>query len=525
MTDRLGVGVRQSLDSRDVPGTRGCWLWPSWFIALLVVSGVQMATLTITPLNGKDGAQIVECGRVLLDSRSDWSFNWSPQNRPLPPSLSYVGPAIQECAFRLFSGTASAFWPRLFSLAGALVAATLALGWLLARSTKPLFAWLLSMAFLLDPNFVEGYRGARVDGWALALCFGAAWLLTKRDNEVRPAWADFTAGAMAGTAFMVWPTSPILYPLLMVQFASSHYTRSASHRGYGLVVSRAAIAALGGGIAVALLLIPVRNQLPAILGALHWHYATNLELGHTHDPFSINAARYLSVFALSPFIPLLAIPSVLHSKNRLLGIATLVCMILLLGTRVDVNRVVYILPYLLGLASSNFAASELPGGRRYFRHALTAVLMCALLWCVGLSLVVRTLNAWPLRSSRDPQSLVRAGTDEIGRGPYRVFVQPYEFYYAGRRLGWRMYHPVGGADIKSDESRRLLREVDYALLTVTPDSEDLKVLTESGLERKSVLLSQQKQAPVRLLGVTVSSSGAVYGPYTLYARRVHSGGE
>src|SRR5262245_49920557 len=109
-------------------------LWKCWAIVLGVIGFIHVLTLDLSPPLWMDEAQIIEHGRLLpFDSDSAWSMNWwSAANRPIL-LWSYLGPALQETAFRMTRPLSTA--PRLASLAGAMAAATVLLGWLLAMKT------------------------------------------------------------------------------------------------------------------------------------------------------------------------------------------------------------------------------------------------------------------------------------------------------------------------------------------------------------------------------------------------------
>src|SRR5437763_668842 len=98
-------------------------IWVSWLIILSAVSLIHLLTLTISPTLWVDEAQIIEHGRLIFfDPHSSWSVNWwTAANRPIQ-FWSYLGPALQEAAFRMTMPLSSG--PRIASLLGAMIAAT-----------------------------------------------------------------------------------------------------------------------------------------------------------------------------------------------------------------------------------------------------------------------------------------------------------------------------------------------------------------------------------------------------------------
>ena len=108
----------------------GRGLWVCWLIVLIAVYLIHLLTFKISPPLWLDEAQIIEHGRLIpFEPHSEWSMNWwYTANRPIL-LWSYLGPALQEMAFRVTSPLPSG--PRMVSLFGAMIAATASVGWLL----------------------------------------------------------------------------------------------------------------------------------------------------------------------------------------------------------------------------------------------------------------------------------------------------------------------------------------------------------------------------------------------------------
>ncbi|MFZ2097168.1 MAG: hypothetical protein WAV05_11080, partial [Anaerolineales bacterium] len=188
--------------------------WIKWSLAITVIALIHSFTLTISPTVWPDEVDIIDYGRVALQPNTEWSINWQEEDRPRL-MLSYLGPILQEWAFQ-FSGE-SLVGPRAISLIGALAAATIAVGWLRSRGTSAFKAGLLGLIFLLDPLFTQSYRGARVDGWAMALGLGACWVLSRTSWRIQNGRTYhgmvLLAGALDLLAFFVWPSAVMLFPL------------------------------------------------------------------------------------------------------------------------------------------------------------------------------------------------------------------------------------------------------------------------------------------------------------------------
>src|SRR5262249_12484560 len=106
----------------------GRWVWVSWLIMVTTVCVIHSLTINTSPPLWVDEAQIIEHGRLIpFDPHSEWSMNWSAAaNRPIL-LWSYLGPALQETAFRITRPLS--IGPRLASLFGAMIAATTSVGW------------------------------------------------------------------------------------------------------------------------------------------------------------------------------------------------------------------------------------------------------------------------------------------------------------------------------------------------------------------------------------------------------------
>jgi hypothetical protein len=215
------------------------------------------------------------------------------------------------------------------------------------------------------------------------------------------------------------------------------------------------------------------------------------------------------------------------SRNRLLMVATVGCVLFFLGTLGYAARDLYLLPYFAALATSLLSEGVHSTERRAARCAAVLLLVCAAAWAIGLSLLVRPGTAWRHRNLKNPEALFSVADSVIGPGSYRVVVQPYEFYYAGRKLGWRMFRPLGHNSINDPQWKVLLQSADYAIIRgAALDSQALSILKQSGLVRKSVLLDLPKPAPLRIFGVPLrTDADQTYGPYTLCARRARLGEE
>ena len=499
-----------------VPRTRDSRFWLSWFVALLVIVGLRLFVLNIHPIIGQDEVQIVDGGRTLLNPHSDWSITWFPQGGPA--LASEYGPLLQELGFRL---SGSPIGPRTLSLVGAMLAATLLVAWLLSRGVIPRAAWLAGIAFALDPIFTESYGSARIDCWAFALCFGAAWLVRRPCGPAVRARADFLAGVLAALALAIWPTAPLLYPLLLTEFLVSGSVELTRKQRLASVTRRVTFAALGGIAAIVVLLAPVLGRLSAFVDSARQSVPLNVsapDAGHSRL-----VTGMLGVFlplSRAPFLIAAALLGALLTKERLLLVVTLGCVLFVAATRAYHMRDLYLLPYLIALATSVLVGMPKETRRTTARKAAGFLIAGAATWGFGLSAVVRPWVAWQHRDVRNPAILMAVAKAEIGPGRHTVLVRPYEFYYAGRQLGWRMFHLFARNDFKDPLYKTLLESVDYAIVNSSSlDSATLSVLERSGLKTMSVPPWPSPPAPVRILGIPAFSDvDRTYGPYTFFAR-------
>jgi hypothetical protein len=479
--------------------------WSFWFAALACALCIHLQTLPFSPALQQDEAQIVEFGRAVLQPGTDWSVNLTSTGRPLVP-ICYVGSLLQELAYR---ATSSHTGPRMSSLLGAAVAATMIVGWLLARGTEVRFAWLLGAAFFLDPIFTSSFRPGRVDSWALAACIGAAWVLRSRMAREHPLRCCSVAGGLAAAGFLLWPTAGMTYPLLLSELVSASRNRGKSNPADPSLLIRMAIFLGSALLALAVLLVPLLRELKTPIPNLK---AMNVSYGK----FSLksNTLAFLRAAALDPFIVLLALLGAARRSGRNLAILALVIIGWTLTMHVYACRLVYLLPYAIVLSGFALARRDVPVPR--LRRLSRVLLYLGLVWAAGLSLGVRTYEGFHSFRKHSPLLLEPEAKKWVGDGPYKVYVEPWELYYPGRALRWKMYKTFSGAGPLDDS---LLRNVDYAILYDRGSRES----RDRRLARMGLTLSDslpQSGAPQSFLGYNLGFTG--YGPYVIY-RKAASG--
>ena len=143
-------------------------------------------------------------------------------------------------------------------------------------------------------------------------------------------------------------------------------------------------------------------------------------------------------------------------------------------------------------------------------------------------MILRPAVALSQKENRDPRILLNAGLSSIGRGPHKVLDNTYciEFYYAGRVLGWKMFHSSVVRPLSSyndAEIRRFLDRVDYAIFDEEVSEELNGLLEKSGLRFQKILVNtnkydaEEKRRLLHRLSILLKRRSQ-YGPYRLYAR-------
>ena len=389
---------------------------------------------------------------------------------------------MQEAAYRAFAP--SIIGPRLLSLAGAVIAACVLFAWLAARGASALVALALAMVFFLDPMFVQGYRGARVDAWVFALMLGAC-LLVRTPSALR----HTNAGALIVTAGFVWPSAIFLAPLVAIEMRSLR------------ALPWMAVGAIFGAVLCALPLLP---QLQAMVSV------TSGTIQSVWGGRSVQqiVSLLLSSFQQSPLIPAAGLIASIVGGRRALpaGAALAVALLLMLQTSIYVHRAVYLLPYFIAIIATWVDG---PGSARSPRWA-AVVLAVFLAWAGTTSLVLRPVLAWSARDARDPETFRRAATALPSLQSRLVFLGPWEFYYVGRENGWRMVRADPG--IGPAASRVMMERLDYALIPVDDPAAPVNLLLEMGWR---VVAHVTVPSPAATL-----FSGSVAAPrrYDLYSR-------
>jgi hypothetical protein len=421
-------------------------IWRSWLVILGIVFGIHLTTLTISPTVWIDEVNVVEHGRIILNPSTDWSILWA--GKPLY-LITYLGAVFQEIGFQL---THSMVGPRISSILGGLLAGTFTLAYLQTRQIPRGISLALASLFLLEPMFVQSYRGARVDSWAIAFCMGSCWLFSLAGHRLQQGksatpWV-LLAGGFAAASQFIWLSSPMLFPLILVEgiglLQVSRSLQQRSAQGLRLAV----LALLGWAGTTMLLLLPILPHLTEALQGFQLLATINQTLrerGNLISELNLLIRDIVATFKFDPFLLILFGAGLVFARDRKLVLVSLFVIFLTVSTKVYALRCIYLLPYLMCVVGDVFKPlPRLSQASRQKRQKLVAgILALTLLWCLVFSLLLRPANALKQSQVRDPAILQQAGLALIGKGPHSVYLSDPDLYYVGRSLGWKMYNFIG----------------------------------------------------------------------------------
>ena len=501
------------------PKLSGRGILLSWILVLSTVGLIHSFTFIISPTLWRDEAQIIEHGRLIrFDPHSEWSMNWSSAaNRPLL-MWSYLGPALQETAFRIT--TPLPFGPRIASVLGAMIAATASLGWLLAMKTFRPIALILGLVFLLDYMFVQSYRGARVDCWVLAFCFGSCWLTRyamSRMQEGRPfRWALTLAGGMAAIGFFVWPSAVLIYPLVLAELLVL-LRQENSIRKSGSSVGLSVLAFVSGGLmTISLLLIPIWHLLKTMFNDV----VPILRASQPAYSLSLQMTNLLDSLKFSQLLPVGAVIGFIWGRGRMMASMAILVFVYILSTLLYLNRLIYLMPYAIGLIGAAYQMPLPLFANAKTRRLITHLgLVLVIVGSVSSALIIRPAIALSQKRERDPSGLFRLGLESIGTGPHLVYLGAWDFYFPGRWLGW---HMLNGYD--DQEHSELFSRAEHAIFPIAEVDDKLGAqLLKAGLYFQKQLTDDRQDSMDVRYQFRLGAQG--YGPYALYSRKLASEGQ
>jgi hypothetical protein len=491
-----------------------------WLAVIMATVVASLPTLTVSSRLQYDEAFMVDSGRIEWP-RGDCqhAFTWIRDNRPLRV-LSFLGPVAIEGAFQ--AASANLLGVRLFTLVGAVVAATAAFSWIRARGSSLWVAACCSLLLFWDPLLTNSYRGGRPDAWAIALMLAALAAIRGDADRAPSRWHlaswHLKAGMLAGLGVMTWISGVLLAPL----FLSEIWARDADRRPR--VRQRFFLnAAVVGCVALAVI--------AALIGGYSGHVMERfsdyaLHAGMIPPGSQWNKAAFVRCLARSLWPLVLCVPLLLLYGRRLLPSlsALLLASVAVLGTGAYDHRMTYLLPYFLAIISDGDTTIQKGRTRPWVMRGIAGLITFSLLYCVAYSVVARTAVALSLPRGRNPESLTDAMAAAIGRGNYRVLITTPEPYYASRALGWNLFCRIGPFDDR--QLADLIQNVDFVVMRPLDldraTGDELRLSAE--MEKAGfVKFRTVSTNPADASAATVAEVPAGYGPFDVFHPRSQAG--
>jgi hypothetical protein len=486
--------------------------WLAWIAWMLIVLGIHALTLSISPPVWQDEVQIIDFGRAAIDPGTDWSVSWNAGTSSAVVMPFYLGSLIQNVVFSL--SNYNIVFPRLLSAFGAIAASTSCLLFLLSLGHDRLRSGVLSSIFLLDPIFVAGYRGDRVDCWVMAAAFLSCTALQKSSNWSVPGKKSvlslpllLAAGAISAIGFSIWFSFTLLAPLVIWQIINVVMEGEP-----GKLLSNIPDLIRAGliwliGFALCFFFI----QAPILIGQPS-AYRDLLEATSrvaTSQSAVSTIKSFLIPFSRNPLLLLLAGVSIfLRPRLDFLFFAA-IALAGILKSSVYYHRVVYILPYLVvhcSFSLQRYLHVDASGvALLWVRRGVLSILWTALVASITVSLVLRPVNAFASREVRQLSLLDSVALKAVGKQEASVLVEPWEFYVPGRKLGWKMYKPYF-----QDLSTAQILKMDY--IVTTPSSALLARLPAHGFSRVGDIWLDRSAGDKRISAPRAPG----YGPYLIF---------
>ena len=318
--------------------------------------------------------------------------------------------------------------------------------------------------------------------------------------------------SMAAIAFFVWPSAVLTYPLILAELLAL-LREEYSLRQSGASILRSVNAfVIGGLVTTALLLIPIWPLHMVVFNDI----GPVLEASQPPYNLSLQITNLLDSFKYSLLLPFSALIGSIWGRSRLIAWMALLVFVYLLSTRLYSSRLIYLLPYAIGLIGGAYQVPFTLNANAKTRRLITHLgLSLMIIGGIGMSLIIRPAIALSQKEGRDPNILFDMGRESIGNGPYRVYLGAWEFYFVGRELGWHMFNEY--VDQNPNDHLTLLSSVDHAIFHQGDVDADLdSLLSKAGLHFKKVLINDRQ--PGIGMKNQLSLGGKPYGPYVLYSR-------
>jgi hypothetical protein len=279
---------------------------------------------------------------------------------------------------------------------------------------------------------------------------------------------------------------------------------------------------VAGAIATALfLLVPILGSVETSLGST----GTAVAGATQHLVLPIIRSTSAQILSLSPWVFGLGIAALFLSVNRRLLIFSLITALGVGTTNPYTHRVLYLLPYLiLGLSGAFEFVTRRASQHPTQGKAGLLMVFLFITWSSSVTLGARTWNSWRQREARSPDRIMEVAHATVGAQAAAVYTPCYEFYYAGRRLGWKLFHLFdygGGPERDSPAFPEVLRKVQYVIV---PSAEADDAHLNPALRTAGFVLSQRIRAstaagsrPSTSDKTRISATG--FGEYAFFVRK------
>jgi len=321
---------------------------------------------------------------------------------------------------------------------------------------------------------------------------------------------------MAAMAFFVWPSAVLIYPLVLAELVVLLREEYAIRKSGASLLGSVMAFVTSGLMMTCLLLIPIWHLLKAVFKDID----PILRASQPAYSLSVQIQNLLDSFKFSQLLPVSALIGLIWGRGRLIAWMALLVFVYIFGTLLYFNRLIYLLPYAIGLIGGVYQIPFTFMANAKTRRLITNVgLFLLIVWSVSSSMIIRPAIALSQREERDPSILFSLGRDSIGEGPYRVYLGAWEFYFTGRWLGWQMLNEYVDRDQR--DLSRLLSKADHAIFRQGVIDDDLaSQLSRAGLELQKEL-TDDRQDQIEMQHQFRLGARA-YGPYVLYSRPIAS---
>jgi len=435
-----------------------------FFWVLLI--GVSSITLTISPTIWQDEVQIVEYGRTsLVNGDKSWGINWKENEEPRI-SLPFIGTVLHEKLFQL----ADMEGVRWFSIISALYASFTLLGWLIKRRIIPILALAGSAIFLFDPLIAASYRGARLDTLAMAFMFSAFWFIHIDINASVGKYRlsqinSIVTGLLIGLAGLIWPSVALLIPLLIYEvFAKESTLKTLNGESIKKATINLIVIAIVAMVTILIVVAFYFND--ALIGAINDllnRVTGELNRSSNNTTLLTEITSLIRVFIISPFLPIITFILIIQNNAKWLIFWLMILVAVVVGTDAYTHRAIYLIPYfILGLVQSLNVIYNKNKKYKSEQKWLLLIPLGLLIWSISITLGARTLIASKQYDTRNPKIIENIAKSMIGEGEWKVYIEPWEFYYIGRKLKWKMYKKYG--EFSEKNWQKLAKSMDYYIL-------------------------------------------------------------